>query len=161
MFRFRPDRWAFFLRRMLRCYPFRFWRDGDTMPAFIFGKLIQASAPRQNRDDFKKNRDPFPPCFVFGDSNLLDRLQPIMPKWVEDYLVENGLTDTVKLLRIYEMSLPRASAHHTCHIAPVSTSDVWMCQLLVKIDGRASNTSGFAVLPSDELFRLPVHFPVL
>lgn len=42
-------------------------------------------------------------------------------KWVEDYLVENGLTDTVKLLRIYEMSLPRASAHHTCYMAPVRT----------------------------------------
>ena len=42
-------------------------------------------------------------------------------KWVEDYLAENGLTDTVKLLKIYDMSLPRAAAHHTCHMAPVRT----------------------------------------
>eukprot|EP00752_Nemacystus_decipiens_P008398 g7508.t1 len=44
-------------------------------------------------------------------------------KWVEDYLEDNGLTDTVKLLRIYDMSLPRAAAHHTCNMAPPSTMD--------------------------------------
>ena len=36
--------------------------------------------------------------------------------------MENGLTDTIKLLKIYDMSLPRASAHHTCHRAPVRNS---------------------------------------
>eukprot|EP00752_Nemacystus_decipiens_P008399 g7509.t1 len=44
-------------------------------------------------------------------------------KWVQDYLEEKGLTDTVKLLKIYDMSLPRAAAHHTCHMAPPSSKD--------------------------------------
>ncbi|CBN77628.1 expressed unknown protein [Ectocarpus siliculosus] len=43
--------------------------------------------------------------------------------WVEDYLRENGLSDRVKLLRIYDMSVPRGAAHHTCHLAPPSTMD--------------------------------------
>ncbi|CAM9868740.1 unnamed protein product [Ectocarpus sp. 12 AP-2014] len=43
--------------------------------------------------------------------------------WVEDYLRNNGLSDRVKLLRIYDMSVPRGAAHHTCHLAPPSTMD--------------------------------------
>lgn len=58
-------------------------------------------------------------CCTGTPPRVLDR-----NKWVEDYLVENGLTDTIKLLKIYDMSLPRASAHHTCHRAPPSTMEV-------------------------------------
>ncbi|CAM9694243.1 unnamed protein product [Scytosiphon promiscuus] len=43
--------------------------------------------------------------------------------WVENYLRENGLSDRVKILRIYDMSMPRGAAHHTCHLAPPSTMD--------------------------------------
>jgi len=46
--------------------------------------------------------------------------KPTEKQWVEDYLRDNGLTDYVKILRVYDMSLPRGSAHHTCHMAPVS-----------------------------------------
>ncbi|CAN0266043.1 unnamed protein product [Scytosiphon promiscuus] len=42
---------------------------------------------------------------------------------VEDYLRDNGLLDTVKLLRIYDMSATRGAAHHTCYLAPPSTMD--------------------------------------
>jgi len=38
---------------------------------------------------------------------------------VENYLRDHGLTDRVKVLRIYDMSVPRGAAHHTCHLAPV------------------------------------------
>ncbi|CAN0254928.1 unnamed protein product, partial [Ectocarpus sp. 4 AP-2014] len=43
--------------------------------------------------------------------------------WVENYVRDNGLSDRVKLLRIYDMSVPRGAAHHTCHLAPPSTMD--------------------------------------
>ncbi|CAN0086191.1 unnamed protein product [Ectocarpus sp. 12 AP-2014] len=43
--------------------------------------------------------------------------------WVEDYVRDNGLSDSVRLLRIYDMSVPRGAAHHTCHRAPPSTMD--------------------------------------
>lgn len=39
---------------------------------------------------------------------------------VEEYLRDNGFLDTVKLLRIYDMSATRGAAHHTCNLAPVS-----------------------------------------
>ncbi|CAM9472212.1 unnamed protein product [Ectocarpus sp. 4 AP-2014] len=41
--------------------------------------------------------------------------------WVENYVRDNGLEDRIKLLRIYDMSVPRGAAHHTCHFAPPST----------------------------------------
>lgn len=41
-------------------------------------------------------------------------------QWVEEYLREKGYLDTVKLLRIYDMSATRGGAHHTCQLAPVS-----------------------------------------
>lgn len=40
-------------------------------------------------------------------------------QWVQDYIQDNGLADRVKLLRIYDMSLPRGAAHHTCSLSPV------------------------------------------
>ncbi|CAB1114035.1 unnamed protein product [Ectocarpus sp. CCAP 1310/34] len=40
--------------------------------------------------------------------------------WVENYLRTNGLEDRIHLLRIYDMSVPRGAAHHTCHFAPPS-----------------------------------------
>ncbi|CAM9461906.1 unnamed protein product, partial [Ectocarpus fasciculatus] len=41
--------------------------------------------------------------------------------WVENYVRDNGLEDRIKLLRIYDMSVPRGAAHHTCHFSPPST----------------------------------------
>ncbi|CAN0365743.1 unnamed protein product, partial [Ascophyllum nodosum] len=35
--------------------------------------------------------------------------------WVDDFMRQNGLQDKVKVLQIYDMSLPRAAAHRTCH----------------------------------------------
>ncbi|CAM9273022.1 unnamed protein product [Hapterophycus canaliculatus] len=45
------------------------------------------------------------------------------PKWVDDYIREHGLSDRIKVLRIYDMSVPRGAAHHTCHVAPPSSMD--------------------------------------
>ncbi len=62
-----------------------------------------------------------------------------MPQWVENYLRDHGLTDRVKLLRIYDMSVPRGAAHHSCHPAPVRK--------------KKKNTAG--VLVSSSLHRCP------
>ncbi|CAN0474823.1 unnamed protein product [Ascophyllum nodosum] len=35
--------------------------------------------------------------------------------WVDDFMRQNGLQDKVKVLQIYDMSLPRAAAHRSCH----------------------------------------------
>ncbi|CAN0416926.1 unnamed protein product, partial [Ectocarpus fasciculatus] len=42
-------------------------------------------------------------------------------EWVENYVRDNGLEDRIKLLRIYDMSVPRGAAHQTCHFAPPAT----------------------------------------
>ncbi|CAM9780401.1 unnamed protein product [Ectocarpus sp. 6 AP-2014] len=55
-------------------------------------------------------------------------------EWVENYVRDNGLEDRIKLLRIYDMSVPRGAAHQTCHFAPPST----MKQPRMKNDGRGA-----------------------
>lgn len=55
-----------------------------------------------------------------GKSNN-ERIMSLL-QMVENYLKDNGLTDRVKILRIYDMSFPRGAAHHTCNLAPVRGS---------------------------------------
>lgn len=40
-------------------------------------------------------------------------------QWVEEYINDFGLADRVKVLKIWDMSVPRGAAHHTCYLAPV------------------------------------------
>ncbi|CAM9467212.1 unnamed protein product, partial [Hapterophycus canaliculatus] len=58
-------------------------------------------------------------CCTGTPPKVLDR--NMASRWVESYIRDNGLSDRVKILRIYDMSIPRGAAHHTCHVAPPST----------------------------------------
>ncbi|CAN0116211.1 unnamed protein product [Scytosiphon promiscuus] len=60
-------------------------------------------------------------CCTGTPPKVLDRNLASIWSWVENYIQDNGLSDRVKILRIYDMSVPRGAAHHTCHVAPPST----------------------------------------
>lgn len=76
------------------------------------------TSPRRQSVVFFADPEGLPHCFF---RVLPNNETPATPQWVEEYIEDFGLADRVKLLKIWDMSLPRGAAHRTCNLAPVSS----------------------------------------